>query len=74
MLMKDQFGISQNLQTSPVPQTSFLVWTFFAVSYSKTALIELPYFFGDGTKFMNETNFITIILLQFYYIFLGFLP
>ena len=31
----------QNLQTSPIPQASFLDWTFFAVSpvtYNKTAL------------------------------------
>ena len=28
----------QNLQMSPIPQTSFLVGTFFAASYSKTAL------------------------------------
>ena len=26
---------------SPIPQTSFLVWTFFAASYRKTALVEL---------------------------------
>ena len=38
MLIKDQFGIIQNLQTSPIPQTSFLVGTFFAASYSKMAL------------------------------------
>ena len=25
---------------SPIPQTSFLVWTFFAVSYSKAALVQ----------------------------------
>ena len=37
---QDQFGIIQNLQTSPIPQTSFLVGTIFAASYSKTALIE----------------------------------
>ena len=40
MLIQDQFGIIQNLQTSPIPQTSVLVGTFFAVSYSKTALME----------------------------------
>ena len=34
----DQFGIVQNLQTSPIPQTIFLVGTFFAISYSKKAL------------------------------------
>ena len=38
MLIYDQFGIIQNLQMAPIPQTSFLVWTFFAVSYSKPAL------------------------------------
>ena len=26
------------LQTSPIPQTSFLPWTFLAAPYSKTAL------------------------------------
>ena len=30
--------IIQNLYMSPIPQTSFLVGTFFAVSYSKPAL------------------------------------
>ena len=38
MLIQDQFVIIQNLQTLPIPQTSFLVGTFFADSYSKTAL------------------------------------
>ena len=38
MLIYDQFGIIQNLQTLPTPQTSFLVGTFIAASYSKTAL------------------------------------
>ena len=28
MLISDQFGIFQNLQTSPIPHTSFLVGTF----------------------------------------------
>ena len=40
MLIQDHFGIIQNLQTSPIPQTSFLAGTFFDVSYSKTALID----------------------------------
>ena len=31
-------GIIQNLQMSPISHTSFLVGTFFAVSYSKPAL------------------------------------
>ena len=38
MLIYDQFGIIQNFQTSPIPQTSFLPWTFLAISYSKVAL------------------------------------
>ena len=29
ILIDDKFGIIQNLQTSPIPQTSFLHWTFF---------------------------------------------
>ena len=28
MLIQDQFGIIQNLQTSPIHRTSFLPWTF----------------------------------------------
>ena len=38
MLILDQFGIIQNPKTYPISQTSFLVGTFFATSYSKTAL------------------------------------
>ena len=38
MLIKDQFGI---IQMSPIPQTIFLVGTFFAVSYSKPALARI---------------------------------
>jgi hypothetical protein len=30
----------QNCQKSPIPQINFLPWTLFAVSYSKTALID----------------------------------
>ena len=43
MLIYDQFVIIQNLQTSPIPQTSFLVWTFFTTSSNKMAL-EFPVF------------------------------
>ena len=39
MIISDQFGIIQNLQTSPIPKTSFLVGTSFAASHSKTALV-----------------------------------
>ena len=47
MLNNDQFCATQNLQTSPIPLTSFLVWTFFAVSYSKTALVATPILGGN---------------------------
>ena len=40
LIIKDQFGIIQNLHMSPIPQTNFLVETFFATSYSKTALVQ----------------------------------
>ena len=36
MLIKDQFGIIQNFQTSPIPQTSFLPKTLVALYYSNT--------------------------------------
>ena len=39
MSRSDQFGIIQSL--SPIPQTSFLVGTFFAISYSKQPLKNL---------------------------------
>ena len=29
LIIKDQFGIIQNLQTSPIPKNSFFVGTFF---------------------------------------------
>ena len=45
MLIYDQFGIMQNLQTSTIPQISFLVGTFFDSSYNKTALVP---FLGSG--------------------------
>ena len=38
LIIKDQFGITLNLHMSPIPPTSFLVETFFPVSYSKSAL------------------------------------
>ena len=37
MLIQYQFGI---IQTFPIPQTSFLLGTFFAASYSKAALVN----------------------------------
>ena len=35
-----QFGIIQNIQTSPIPLTSFLLRTFFAASSSKITLVH----------------------------------
>ena len=35
MLIQDQFGITEDLQTSLIPQTSFLVWTFFTLITAK---------------------------------------
>ena len=40
MLNYDPFGIFQNLQMSPISQTSFLVRTFFTTSYIKPAIVE----------------------------------
>ena len=40
--MKVQIDIIQNIQMSPILQTSFLVGTFFAVSYNKTARATFP--------------------------------
>ena len=53
MLNQDQFGTIQNLQTSPILQTSFLVGTFFAVSYSKTALERIFTFIFDEAILRN---------------------
>ena len=39
LIIQDQFFIIQNLQRSPNPQTSNWSGTFFAVSYSKPALL-----------------------------------
>ena len=41
MLIQDQFGIIQKLQKSPIPQTNFFIGTFFAASYSKTAIEQV---------------------------------
>ena len=38
-LIYNQFGIIQILQSSPIPQTSIWLGNFFAVSYSKQALV-----------------------------------
>ena len=51
LIIKDQFGIIQNLHMNPIPQTSFLFGTLFAASYSKTALeYKITYPFFDMIK------------------------
>ena len=40
MLIQDQFGIIQNLQTFPIPQNQFLGGDFFDIFYGKTALMK----------------------------------
>ena len=54
----------QNLQTSPIPQTSFLVGTFLAVSYSITALFSMIPFYAKSHRSMYVTRFIFDILFQ----------
>ena len=39
----DHFGVIQNFQMLTIPNTNFLVWTFLATSYSKTALELLDF-------------------------------
>ena len=55
LTIQDQFYTLQNLQRSPIPQTSNWSGTFFAVSYSKLALelIFLPSVSGGGSTFNN---------------------
>ena len=55
MLIWDQFGM--NLQTSPMTKTSFLVRTFFAVSYSKIALKERPAIVSWLWSYMLKAKF-----------------
>jgi hypothetical protein len=43
------------LWTSPIPQTSFLPWTFFAASYCKTALE-----FYNGAYGLTKAKFILL--------------
>ena len=62
MLIQDQFGIIQNLQVSPISQTSFLVGTFFAVSYSKWALEIKIFGFGSRIQDMAVWNKLNIEL------------
>ena len=50
LIIHDQFYTIQNLQRSPIPQTSNWSGTFFAVSYSKSALDEYVLLLNDDVR------------------------
>ena len=56
---------------SPIPQTSFLPWTFFATSYSKTALIFYFIFHSNIIVHFYCTNVLILLKkkLVHYFIF-----
>ena len=58
LIIQNQFHTIQNLQRSPIPQTSNWSETFWAVSYSKPALISRILKFGQQRKkvFLVWTN------------------
>ena len=75
-LITEQFGNPQSLQTAPISKLSFLPWTLFDVSYSKTVLLSffvlhLIMFLSYSTyilTFDNQgvvTNKVHIIILYF---------
>ena len=57
MIIKDQFGIIQNLQTSTILQT-FLSRDFFATSYSKVALDLFHYFYCNIAAYPDTLHVI----------------
>ena len=58
LIIQDQFYTIENLQRSPIPQTSNWSGTFFAVSYSKPALVaRLTTHFGLFPVFMTTLHF-----------------
>ena len=59
LIIKYQSDIIQNLQMSPFPQISFLVGTFFAASYSKTALDVLKHHKSKHCTYYVRTNHIS---------------
>ena len=67
MLIYDQFGIIQNLQTLPTPQTSFLVGTFFAPSHSKMALAVAGHFYSMPIKIsISQIDKVTVLKVPRY--------
>ena len=56
LIIQDQFYTIQNLQRSPIPQTSNWSGTFFAVSYSKSAL--------ESYSHTCNTNFISLFCCE----------
>ena len=65
MLIYDQIDIIQNIQMSPIPRNKLFV-NFFAVSYSKPALIWqqwLPYTYLRGLYKINSFSQLAIWML-----------
>ena len=48
LIIEDQFGIIQNFQTSLIPQTRFLVWTFFYRFLQQDSSISCAAMMGPG--------------------------
>ena len=67
MLILDQFGIIQNLQMSPIPQTSFLVGIFFGVSYRKTALVKPGTTLGCRCYVDNQQGFFLLKFIIYFH-------
>ena len=67
MFIQNQFGIIQNLQTSPIPQTSFLVATAPANYVLSSYILPVRLIVIHCTAFETENLF----SLVFFYIFLG---
>ena len=61
LIIQDQFGIIQNLQTSPISQISFLVGTFFVTSYSKIAVIFKTELINSKFVKKHEEDFFQIL-------------
>ena len=60
-IIQDQFGILQNFHTSAILQTSFLVGTFFDISYMKTALDKVfRSWIFQNVELINEINYETL--------------
>ena len=64
-LTYNQFGIIQVLQSSPIPQTSNWSGTFFAISYSKPALVSTRHCIANNSQtFWQWFDSFFILLLR----------